>query len=101
MMVSRKNAARLLVLLLGVLLNGSMNLFCVAVDVDNDDDTPPVNVELSILPAASESSHHTPANQASVATIHASAETSAQGSAPIRNSELQKAAIPFSVPLRC
>lgn len=97
----RKDAPRLLVLLLALLLNGSMNLFCYAVDSDNNDDTPPVNVELSILPAGSESSNDAPASQHGIATIDSSAVTSAQCSVPMGNSELQEPTVPFSVPLRC
>jgi hypothetical protein len=101
MITFRKDAPRLLVLLLALLLNGSMNLFCVVVDADNDDDTPPVNIELSILLAANESSHDAPAIQPGIATIHAPAVTSAQGPVRISNSELKEPAVPFSVPLRC
>jgi len=100
MITFRKDAPRLLLLLLALLLHGSINLFCVAVDSDSDDETPPVNVELSILPAASESSHDAPASQLSLGMIHSSV-TSAQCSVPMSNSELEKPAVPFSVPLRC
>jgi hypothetical protein len=101
MIMCRKDVARLLVLLLVLLFNGSMNLFCVAVDSDNDDDTPPVNVELSILPASIESSQDAPPSQLRVAPIHPSAGTSAQCSVPISNSKLKEPAVLFSVPLRC
>jgi hypothetical protein len=101
MIICRKNVSRLLVLALALFFIGSMNLFSVAVDSDNDDDTPPVNVEFSVLPAASEPSHEAPARQHSVASVQPSAMTSVQRSVPMSNSELKELTIPFSVPLRC
>lgn len=90
----------MLVLTLALLLSAPMNLFCIAVDTDNDDETPPITLELSVVAAYHELSNES-AMQCSIAGVKNPAVVLLPAFNGTIDSELKAAAIPFNVPLRC
>ena len=101
----RDNLWSIVALLLVVLFCGSTNLFCVTVDTDNDDDTPPVTIELGVLASSrkASASHPSTARQDRIAAVPSTAAPNFVGKSAERQLESGRIQLSasFNVPLRC
>jgi hypothetical protein len=89
------------VLAVMILLAGAANLICVSYDADDDDDTPPVTVEMS-LAAPCRKTLHVPQQQQIQASV-ITEEICAELIAPVRSESalaFSQTAPQFVVPLR-
>ena len=83
-----------------LLIAGAANLICVAYDADNDDETPPITVELSVV-APCKKSLHVPKTQNHAGICEEKPQTDAMTSLAFESAPLlDKASPQLDVPLR-